>query len=90
MHDREAVVCHARGGFRSKPTPDVKINQLLIPSGAKCAEVSRVREASFDSPVPISRSKQSAPARVASVALRNEKDTIALSSAEMVTNLMRR
>ena len=90
MDDREAVVCHARGGFRSKPTPDVKINHPLISGGAKCAEVSRIREAPFDSPVPISRSKQSAPACVASVALRNERETIALSSAEMVTNLMRR
>jgi hypothetical protein len=89
MDDRKAVVCHARRGFRSKPTPNVKINQPLVPGGAKCAEVSRIREASFDSPVPISRRKQSAPACVASIALRNERDTIALRSAEMVTNLRR-
>ena len=89
IDDRKAVVCHARGGFRRKPTPNVKINQPLVPGGAKCAEVPRIREASFDSPVPISRRKQSAPACVASVALRNERDTIALRSAEMVTNLMR-
>ena len=89
MDDRKAVVCHARGGFRRKPTPNVKINQPLVPGGAKCTEIPRIREASFDSPVPISRRKQSAPACVASVALRNERDTVALRSAEMVTNLMR-
>jgi hypothetical protein len=67
-------------------TPDLKINHPLIPGGAKCAEISRIRVAFFDSPVPIGRRKQSDPGCVASIAFWNERDTIALSGEEMATN----
>ena len=64
-------------------------NKCLIHRGACCAEVSRIREASSFSPVPIGCREQSDAACATGVAFGNERETVALSSAEMGTNFIR-
>jgi len=60
----------------------------LIHGGANCAEVSRIGEASFSSPVPIGyteRRNLTFPARIAS---RDDFVAFAHSRSEMDTNFM--